>query len=284
MSIATANLAKMDRELFSELVHVERPVQPALLYTQPLRCQGLGPNFVLFSWRRMRQTNAVFKALQANLFANGYTLRECCAKRLGKVLITHILKVLKDLKRLKSIRKRKERKERWVKVLFNEDEVESMPSDVVKVLVDRIKELKGDNAELTAKLGEQSAEIFEAMDKTNALQNDSGANRGKTFLEVGLQKQQKRKLENIRYTRATAFIVSVSVVVKVSITSKLRTVNFHKHKQNQAGRFSFCSIMAMFCFYYKRILSNSTNKHALRVNDSRTREVIWLFYLYWVNL
>ena len=255
MSIATANLVKMEQELFSELV--EPPVQPALLYMQPLRCQGLGPNFVLhissellFSWRRMRQTNAVFKALQANLFANGYTLRECCAKRLGKVLITHILKVLKDLKRLKSIRKRKERKERWVKVLFNEDEVESMPSDVVKVLVDRIKELKGDNAELTAKLGEQSAEIFEAMDKTNALQNDSGANRGKTFLEVGRQKQQKRKLENIRYTRATAFIVSVSVVVKVSITSKLRTVNFHKHKQNQAGRFSFCSIMAMFCFVF----------------------------------
>ena len=87
----------------------------------------------------------------------------------------------------------------------------------------------------------QGAEVLEAMEKINALQNDSVANRGKTFLEVG-QKQQKRKLEKLRYARATAFVVAISVVIQVSITSKLRTVIIHKRKENQTGPFSFCAI------------------------------------------
>lgn len=233
MSIAAANLAKMDRELFSELV--EPPIQPALLYMQPLKLKGLDPNFVLhiscellFSWRKRRQSNAVFRALQANLFSNAYTLRESCAARLGKLLITHILHISKDLKEIKKSDKRKERKERWVAVLINEDEVESMPSDVVKLLVDRIKELEGDNAELTARLDEQGEELFEAMSEINTLKNESGANRGKSFLEVG-GKQQKRNLEKIRYVRQTfTFLVSISIVV-AAFKNKFKTQNSNGH-------------------------------------------------------
>lgn len=136
----------MDRELFSEFS--KHPIQPAMLHMEPLKIHGLEPNYrlhvrrqLLFSWRRIRSTSGLFKALQENLLVIGFSLNESSALRIGKILKTRILKLVKDLRSL-SGKVRKSKKELWTKIFIKEEEVESVPSDVIKKLVERLTELE----------------------------------------------------------------------------------------------------------------------------------------------
>ena len=195
-------VAEMDRELFSELR--EPPIQPALLHMEPLKIHGLDPNFhlhiscqLLWSWNNIQQTSLVFKALQANLFSQAYVLRESSAERIEKILLAQILRISNDLKVLKTRNLRQARKEKWVKILIGEDEVESMPPEVIQQLVRRIGDLEEENEELAAKLDEQGQQLYEAMAELAELKNASAPNKGKIFTEVG-EKQQERQTEKIR--------------------------------------------------------------------------------------
>ena len=86
---------RVDRELFSELL--ESPVYSAFLnMTRPLR-GSLNPLFylringkALREWRRLKNPDEVFDALQCNLRRIGYTLSSCCRARVGKAVHSRV--------------------------------------------------------------------------------------------------------------------------------------------------------------------------------------------------
>ena len=192
----------MDQELFSELK--EDSIQTSLISFQPPRPKCFDPSFyldingnLLWAWRDMSPVQ-ITVTLEKTLLALGYTLKKQCLSRIVHRVYERKWSLAQFVRTLTNENRRKQEKEKQFSFAVSEEDVDLMPTEVVGQLMQRVKELEAENAELTAKLDDQAGELYAAMEEVKNLIK-SGENPGKPFHQVG-PKQQQRNLKTIRYT------------------------------------------------------------------------------------
>ena len=157
---------RVDRELFSELL--ESPVYSAFLnMTRPLR-GSLNPLFylringkALREWRRLKNPDEVFDALQCNLRRIGYTLSSCCRARVGKAVHSRVEYTVKKVNQASNGNIRRAVKSNyWASLSLLPEE----PDGMIEELLNRQQELVTKNQRLRTEIEGNNISILSSFE------------------------------------------------------------------------------------------------------------------------
>ena len=122
----------------------------------------------------------VFELIQTNIMPLSYRLTESSCDRVGRTISENISRFKRRMETIANRKKRKKfRSETWINITINPEEIEQSPTDT-------LAQLREENSQLRATLGDQASELCDAM-------RERLAHKGKDFTDVG-KKQQHRHL------------------------------------------------------------------------------------------
>ena len=165
-----------------------------------IQISGVG----LWQWRKICSKSDAFEALNGTLQTLGYSLLPAAKCRIAKCLYQSIQEFAKKMSsRLigKAARDRL-KKNKVYELCIEEDEIGTMPKDVIDNLKQKREELETEIDELSKQLEEQSSKVYEVLVQQVELKRRSAlidglGNKGQKVQEVS-ERQVRRKLAEIR--------------------------------------------------------------------------------------